>query len=189
MAEETASERLMLLLIIYSQRLIKRQVSNCCTEADLCTILIKVKMRLGIMSLWQTFTSPTYSAYSALPWQCQWKDGWSKTFYKADEKMAENLQLQSRSCQLVLLYYYLFLAWLTRTCRSNVFYLLLPAETTRLCRQEAPVLSFVEVSQVLLLLSDACCESPEWAAARADSTLYWKDRSLFTTGPDTFTNY
>lgn len=92
------------------------------------------------------------SAHSALTRLCQWKKWLEQKVQQG--RWEDSMQLQSRSCHLVLLYHHLFLAWLTRTRRSNVFCLLLPAETTALYAnwQEALVLSLVEASQVLLLL-------------------------------------
>lgn len=103
------------------------------------------------------------------------------------------------------MYHHLLPAWLTRTLRSNVFCLLLPAETTRLYanRQEAPPSSSSSSSDrrggeptTAVTVSDCdkctprvttegCCCA---AATRADSTLFCHDRSLFTAGRDTFTN-
>lgn len=93
----------------------------------------------------------------------------------------------------VYLYCHLFLAWLTRTPRSNVLSGSTCRDDSEPCKQTrscCPLL--VEVSQTLFLLSDKQCKPPERTAAsaeaaRADSTLCSKDRSLFTTGCDTFT--
>lgn len=76
----------------------------------------------------------------------------NKVFYKSDKKTCKCKTAPASS------YHHLFPAWLTRTLRSNVFCLLLPAETTACYanRQEAPPPPpplFVEASQALLLLS------------------------------------
>lgn len=95
----------------------------------------------------------------------------------------------------VYLYCRLFPAWLTRTRRSNVLWLHLPAEMTasHANRQEAAVLSsWREPNTALAVWQINSAKPPERATAsaeagRADSTLCSKDGSLFTTGCDTFT--
>lgn len=117
----------------------------------------------------------------------------SKVFYESD-KMACKWKGAPAS-----LYYHLLAAWLTRTLRSNVFCLLLPAETTARYenRQEGPPPSFLSSWRQ----AKHCCycqrlwqmytvRHHRWHAATGpDSSLCWKDRSVFTNGQITLTNH
>lgn len=117
----------------------------------------------------------------------------NKVFYKSDKKTCKCKTAPASS------YHHLFPAWLTRTLRSNVFCLLLPAETTACYanRQEAPpplLSSWRRAKHCCYCqrLSDKCMlrDTTDWAAATgADSSLCWKDGSLFATARDTFTNH
>lgn len=88
----------------------------------------------------------------------------NKVFYKSDKKTCKCKTAPASS------YHHLFPAWLTRTLRSNVFCLLLPAETTACYanRQEAThppsSLRGGEPSTAVTVsdsLTNACCETPQ----------------------------
>lgn len=118
-------------------------------------------------------------------WQIQ-----NKMFCKSDKMTCKWKGAPASS------YYHLFAAWLTRTLRSNVFCLLLPAEMTACYenRQEGPL-------PPLWRRAKHCCycqrlwqmytvRHHRWCAATGpDSSLCWKDRSVFTNGQITFTNH